>query len=468
MKAIQLLMITTVIACAGACGRKQEPPETTNGPPAPAESPVKPTATCPSTRDSKIVAAVGAVPATDATVRETSDALRANAAATREPWIDKTFEEFEQSVTKECFEGGKYIVSGDTAIADIKQLREFFEERVKRPAEAAADGSVGGKLTVNTKGGVDTVWSQQRKKSLTYCVSDAFGDRHADVVRDMAAAAGEWEAVADVDFAHESAQDANCAAENTSVLFDVRPVDVGGDYLARAFFPDDARPSRNVLIDGSALDLEPGNLTLTGVLRHELGHTLGWRHEHTRPEAGTCFEDTNFRPITSYDTFSVMHYPQCNGGGDFKLELTAMDKSGAACIYGPTAGFTIDETVCRPVSQVDPATGEARTERFTAQSVSLNDRKPYGPFAAKTGTPIVVSITPSGASPGDPDLYVRFGSQNPDTQSGRFNCRPFLTGATETCDMTVRNPPRNIVRVMVHGFTAGAYDLTVTFVPSEP
>ena len=49
-------------------------------------------------------------------------------------------------------------------------------------------------------------------------------------------------------------------------------------------------------------------------MAHELGHTLGFRHEHTRPEAGTCFEDNNWRPLTPYDSASIMHYPQCNGG----------------------------------------------------------------------------------------------------------------------------------------------------------
>lgn len=65
-----------------------------------------------------------------------------------------------------------------------------------------------------------------------------------------------------------------------------------------------------MLIDRAALSLPPGKLTLEGILRHELGHTLSYRHEHTRPEAGKCFEDADWKPLTSYDGFSVMHYPQ--------------------------------------------------------------------------------------------------------------------------------------------------------------
>ena len=141
------------------------------------------------------------------------------------------------------------------------------------------------------------------------------------------------EEACNVNFVHLSQYDSSCTSKQSNVVFDVRPVH-SGQYLARAFFPNTSRKNRNVLVDDTAF-LYGNAPSVTGVLRHELGHTLGWRHEHTRPEAGTCFEDNNWRALTPYDSDSVMHYPQCNGTGNWSLTLTNDDKTGAASVYGP-------------------------------------------------------------------------------------------------------------------------------------
>lgn len=263
--------------------------------------------------------------------------LEDNAKAQREIWKEKTFEDFKAQTFKEPFEGGKYIVNGDTPILDEKHLKEFFDR---------IQGRAG--LTINQVNGQDTAWNSVEKRQLTYCVSTTFGQNYDTMVADIKAAADAWEAVSAVDYIHVAGEDASCSASNPNVLFDVRPVNVNGQYLARAFFPDEPRSARNVLVDNSSFQLDPnGKLSLQGILRHELGHTLGFRHEHTRPDSGTCFEDNNWRPLTSYDAFSVMHYPQCNGQGDWALTLTAIDNSGAACVYGPASGFTIDTSICQ-------------------------------------------------------------------------------------------------------------------------
>lgn len=471
-----LAAICLVTAC-----KKAPEPATDKPPVAPATvdaTPPEATLTCPSTSARKIAAAASEkLEATDDAVSTALQTESGSASAANQQWAGRTFEEFLPTVTKECGDDGKYIVNGDVAISDIKQLREFFELTVQGTPPPPVQSMVSGRmqfvshaLIANTVGGSPTAWSAAQKKQISYCIHNFFNSKKPQVVADMAAAAGAWEAVSDVKFVYLPAQDANCNASNPNVVFDVRPVDVGGDYLARAFFPNEPRAKRNVLIDLSALSLTPGQaLSLAGVLRHELGHSLGFRHEHTRPESGACFEDSNWKPITSYDKFSVMHYPQCNGGADWKLLLTDRDKNGAACLYGTAPGFTLVPgmvlnagqcTTNPPVPSQSPV-----TVSHSAQTVTKNQQKSYPVLAAKPGSVVTLRMTGSGANSGDPDLYVALGTQVPRVSPPRYNCRPYLTGPNETCELTVQAAPNNLIRYMVHGYTAGAYDLQVSYVP---
>lgn len=366
-------------------------------------------------------------------------------------WKDRSFEDFLATVYQEP-DGGKYIVNGDTPIIDIKHLREFYETKIQTPGRPHAG------LAVMNTGGVDAVWSDVEKNGLAYCVSNSFGPRHAQVVDAMASAAGAWEGVADITFSHSSSEDGNCTATNNQVVFDVRPVS-GGNYLARAFFPGDPRSERNVLIDDSAFDLDSDeNLSLTGILRHELGHTLGFRHEHTRPEAGRCFEDDNWRPLTDYDAFSTMHYPQCNGAGDWSLRLTERDMSGAACLYGAAPGFVIDTSICEPEAPSPQTCGEQTITE--SGNVARGEMDRFGPFSTCPGSQLEVHMVGEG----DPDLYVRF-RLPPETAANKYDCRPFLSGAIETCNLTVPAGATNAF-IMVRGYTAAAYHLSITHTPN--
>lgn len=455
VRPLPALALAAAIALALiACKRESDTPAS---PPAATTEPTP----VPVTPSHDLKPATGAVAPNDETIKAAQEQLTEAAKAAREKWQGKSFEEFEASVFKEPGEHGKYIVSGDIAIADRKQLREFFDELQRQDGETA-HGKLTAALIVNmVNGGVD-VWTSGRKGQLTYCVSNAFGARKPAVLADMQAATQAWEQAASVDFVHVAAQDGNCTASNQNVLFDVNPVDVDGAYLARAFFPSDGRVDRNVLIDNSGFELAPDEpLTLTGILRHELGHVLGWRHEHTRPEAGTCFEDSSFQPLTDYDAFSVMHYPQCNGGGDWSLTLTAKDKVGAACIYGKGPDNTEDLNQCRFRGPDAPATGTQETETFDNQNVAKNEKKSYGPFMVKPGSIATVRMTGAGSNAGDPDLYVRF-VRAPNTSNRQWNCRPYTSHANETCELEVPGN-RDKLFVMVHGYAAGSYRLEVSY-----
>lgn len=237
-----------------------------------------------------------------------------------------TWEEFKANAYREPWEGGKIIVNGDEALESEEELAAYFKNVVESQLGQSQNG-----LAVYYIGG-DIKWSSSQKLNLTYCISNSFGTNKAKMVSAMESATAAWEATASVNFTYLSQYDASCTASQTGVLFDIRPVS-GQSYVARAFFPNSARSGRNVLVDSSAFG-SLGAWTLTGVLRHELGHTLGFRHEHTRSTASGCYEDSQWRALTStYDRASVMHYPQCNGTQTGDLVLTSLDKQGARALY---------------------------------------------------------------------------------------------------------------------------------------
>src|SRR5690242_12940239 len=102
------------------------------------------------------------------------------------------------------------------------------------------------------------------------------------VVENIQKAARAWEKACNVVFNYRADLDGSPVGSHLEgVVFPVRELDVGGAFIAAAFFPNDPLERRRVLIDPSyyapSMRFDP-----VGVLRHELGHVLGFRHEHIR------------------------------------------------------------------------------------------------------------------------------------------------------------------------------------------
>ncbi|HEU4534433.1 MAG TPA: M57 family metalloprotease, partial [Polyangiaceae bacterium] len=187
----------------------------------------------------------------------------------------QSFEEFRASVYREPWEGGAYIVEGDLPVFGDDELRAYYEGL--RFGEGA--------LVLGTRDGGDIIWSENERLNLSYCVDGTFSSSEKDtVVKALTIASARWQAVADVQFTYKDDQDGSCDRGNDNVTFNVTKVQTNEKYFARAFFPKDGRDRRQLNVDQLAFEPVRAS-TVDEVMTHELGHILGFRHEHGRAEA---------------------------------------------------------------------------------------------------------------------------------------------------------------------------------------
>jgi hypothetical protein len=230
----------------------------------------------------------------------------------------------------------RFIVEGDVGLTEsgvAAYAAQRIEIAVRVQGEPDAEGH--GLLGIERNG---KILRWRPGKTLTYCVWHQTFQTDAEyeaTVDGMTEATSNWESICGIRFEHLRGKDKDANLTFGDVDFPVLRQLGGGSTIAMAFFPDDPLRERIVWVFDGYFD--PGSsFDPAGVLRHELGHVLGFRHEHIRPEAPDLFNPESTAhtvEITEYDPKSVMHYVAGNVG-DPRLKFTELDRSGARAVYG--------------------------------------------------------------------------------------------------------------------------------------
>ncbi len=203
------------------------------------------------------------------------------------------------------------------------------------------------KLTVATTAtGQALYWTPG--STVNYCVQKwTFnGDNEYQAMVDrMQKATEDWQDACNINFKHVDNLDESAPGQTPpqGVTFTVRRAAQdqvtpnGGRTMALSFFPGDGGEVRHLWVFPAYFG--DSGFNPTGILRHELGHIIGFRHEFSRvdtpPNACNLKELSPGIPLGPFDSQSVMQYycPQ-SGLGSKEMEITDLDRRGAQLVYG--------------------------------------------------------------------------------------------------------------------------------------
>lgn len=283
-------------------------------------------------------------------------ALSDNAGLRAALWTSNLFAQLRERLRKVEVDGETYFVAEGDTLLDEDQLAFYAAAREKQDEAfhsylAASRAGLGvtpltsapaAALLGMTHNGKVVRWAPNfvltyRVARDTFTSSDRY-DLAADCVRKATEA---WENTCGIKFQYRNDLDNQPGAGPGGAVFSVREFNADGSFIASAFFPNDPPSRRRVLIDPSFYDDNLG-FDRIGVLRHELGHVLGFRHEHIRSGAPPLCPHEDLDDVidlTKYDPQSVMHY-FCGGGGSRDLKITEIDRQGAQKVYGPPLNQT--------------------------------------------------------------------------------------------------------------------------------
>lgn len=282
------------------------------------------------------------------------------------PADEAVFRGYLQTLPRVSLPGGvtRYVIESDLLFTE-DEVRSLLARNLARTR--ALKSGLRPELIVNEVNGRPDFWLTVADRQLTYAIDrSTFSPSEFAVVEEaMMRATGDWvDACPECQLTFTHRADSDDRPDLASVTFVVRQVDARGSFIAAAFFPSSPVANRYVNIDPSFFTTD---FDRAGVLRHELGHVIGYRHEHTRGVKGCYYEDAHWLPLTQYDPQSVMHY-LCGNAGSIRLQLTPLDVVGHRQQYAvePAPVPLPASTTLRPPSDV------MITLRFEGADVSKN------------------------------------------------------------------------------------------------
>ncbi|MGO6746925.1 zinc metalloprotease [Rhizobium ruizarguesonis] len=224
---------------------------------------------------------------------------------------------------------GHFMIEGDLYL-DRPSVVAFLKSKTEtKPLPA-------GELIVDTINGQPSYLKAIPSRQMTYSlVASSFpNDQLAQRTdSELKQAAQDWiDACANCNISLKEIPIAQAGKFYEKVTFVLTYLDVQGGPIARSFFPSSPPDDRQIVIfpDFFSKDM---TFDRRGVLRHEFGHILGYRHEQLEQASGcNTAEPNNWKPLTPYNPHSVMHY-MCGKGGSFSLALTGSDIKGHRCLY---------------------------------------------------------------------------------------------------------------------------------------
>lgn len=273
-----------------------------------------------------------------------------------EPSLRVSWEEYRTRAVRPPVDGKAiYALNGDEFTDSEEVLRSYFNE--------STDSSFRSKLAVWTRlsTGFEPVFVGANAVHIKYCISNQFGaypPAKATVTAAALAAMQSWSAVANLAFDYVPALDSSCTQNTSGVDFAIVPSNNPSYYGCAAnkmmawangpgcplSGPISASAARGVLaVNPVGL---PAHISLAGLLRHELGHVLAFRHEHPWAPGGCGGEtpnhlasDTGGRRLTTYDQQSVMHYDGLCGKPAVDFTVSLLDGEGSRAVYGMPASW---------------------------------------------------------------------------------------------------------------------------------